>query len=575
MLRALSGMNGRFGELERTMRERHQVREDRPLVGFYMKGGNAFTVAIEQDLTSGGKSDWDTQVVINPWAPPPIVDIVHDLVEDVVIDELRQAGLEIAKAVGASGVDLASDVKSAWELAKADVQKMNLSNYSLTLDKPQTLRRIFDRDRLGLWFQTGTPLRDRTSEAESKWIPGQLYNDAIKPFILYRMGYTWHADLNEVRDHHFKEVAIARPLLMELIDVTIPRRNTVEGVEVWDAIAHDLITIGAQRVGFNTNEAAVSLPFPDIYYHLREQLDMLCEIADGSSHHQDKMGRRFERLREIYDNRRVDQSRCVKIVGEQAGVADIWKLGEEGAITIAESLYKLIIDLPAGQRDEFDPKQKDGRYTLNPADLAYRMGILMMMAVVGATENRRKAFDEGRLTGAARKRLAASRMQFEKLKDEDGFLGLAASDDLVFFEQLDRNGYLQLAKVGICGIDGAALCRVRDGDALRAIATAVEKKFDGQGQFYNTPRENGYSSEFASVLFADSRATAMLTLTTASPQELSFGSTPQGIFGPLPTAPLVEIARQRKMAASLIRDYTLRRALSQQYEAGKESIAVT
>ena len=90
-----------------------------------------------------------------------------------------------------------------------------------------------------------------------------------------------------------------------------------------------------------------------------------------------------------------------------------------------------------------------------------------------------------------------------------------------------------------------------------------------RGRYYTTPRENGYSHEYIGVRFTDGKPDLMLTLTTANPQELAFQSR-----GHDKIAPLVEIARQRKMAASLIRDYVVRTALARQYEAGKESIDV-
>jgi hypothetical protein len=74
--------------------------------------------------------------------------------------------------------------------------------------------------------------------------PGIILNDGIKPFVLYRMGYTWHARwVKDPKAPAGDDPVTPRPILMELIDVTTPRRDTVEAVTVWSDIIRNHLVI--------------------------------------------------------------------------------------------------------------------------------------------------------------------------------------------------------------------------------------------------------------------------------------------------------------------------------------------
>lgn len=599
VLEALNGINQRFAELRDHMHQHFHIAADRELLNFYMKGGNAFKVAKDDAVISGGDSDWDTQVVVDVWAPPPVIDILHGRIEDIVLDQLKLAGLAFAAAIDEAagqnaplGIDaqgVFAQIAANWKQEAATaVEGLNLSNYELAIDEPQTIRRMFDHDRLGLWLNTGSPFRDK--ESKSKWLPGLLFNDAIKPFILYRMGYTWHATLKANASPIYPRTPIARPILMELIDITIPRRNTVEAVEVWDAIEDRHMTLANREVGFQDSWAGgwdriVMLPFPDLAYHLSEQLDMLCEIADGSSRHSDKMARRFQRLREIFNNNNIGTADVLKMMSARAGVASIAALdatGPAGEIVIPGRLYELFDGLSATDKTPFAPKLANGQYSVQPADQSLRLGVLMMDQVIKRTRAMQQDFASGALTQEARERLTQARSNplITTLTSDGRVLELAYSDDLSFMNELGLLAYLDLDKVGTSGVDPAVFGRVGSKEDLHKLGDALDAHFAPKpdqaptnatlrGRYYTTPRENGYSYEYIGVRFTDGKPDLMLTLTTANPQEQAFQSR-----GGVKIAPLVEIARQRKMAASLIRDYVVRTALAKQYEAGKESIAV-
>ena len=263
VLASLENLDKRFAELNTSMRgPKYNIRDDRTLVKFYMKGGNAFKVIVnpggkgaKQD--GGGDSDWDTQVVIDPWAPTPLIDTLYGLVEDIVLDEFRKLGSAIAQHIQ-SYFDHQADnpptgfeqsVRLVWGQAKYNLNKHDFGQYGLTLDNPQRIRRVFDHDKLGLWFNDSTSFSGKV-HAHPEWVPGISFNEAIKPFSLYRLGFTWHAetvvpDPKYTGKHGTNAYAgnIEKPILMELIDITIPRKATIESVRVWEEIVQQDIVI--------------------------------------------------------------------------------------------------------------------------------------------------------------------------------------------------------------------------------------------------------------------------------------------------------------------------------------------
>ncbi len=306
---------------------------------------------------------------------------------------------------------------------------------------------------------------------------------------------------------------------MELIDVTIPRRNTVEGVEVWDDIASGHFVVKSESVGIQGH--LQQLPFPDVFYHLREQLEMLCEVADNSSRHQDKMCKRFTRLDEIYE-KQEDKRRVTRLMSAQIGVPDIMKLDPSGKITIEERIYKRIKE--QGKKVAFRLDDSSSVFSANPASKAYRLGLRMMNAVRAAADVQQKKFDiYGNLTPKTVEELKKGReWLFKLLPQVSGLIEVAWSDDLILLGILRENGYLQLNKIGMSGIPCAAVCRVLD-SKLESVSKAIRDKIKGvQGQSYQTARANGYSRGIALVLFEDGKAIAMLTLTTASREDVAF-----------------------------------------------------
>jgi len=507
VLWALAKLKSRIVELNLSLQENYHVTPGRDLVKFYMKGGNAFECVRNLDgpaatQNGGGTSDWDTQIVVDPWAPVPLQAIVYGLVEELVTDTMIQAGVEIAQVAGA----FASVAATRWDAGQGRVDGVPSAAYALEYDDPQSMRQVFDQQRLGLW----TNDRRRVSApniAHPGRIPGILLNDGIRPFILHRLGYTWHAtlkphqparrnedDMEDVGDvvdvvdvvsmediGDVVDVAdIHKPVLMELIDVTLPRRDTIEAVAVWEELAQGQVTITDQPVKVNRpngDGTVVLLPLPDIMYHLREIATMLCEIADGSSRHPDKLWKRFDRIRHIWDaNRQRDN--ILRTLGAMAGVVNIQAnspLHHEGvddAITLHGGNLK--DNILAGGYE------------------AYKLARNLMDRIAWGTDERKCNFTaKGHVSRELLNRFDLARIYLRnwveavclQIPDKvyKGIRQFAFSDDLAMIGFLEQGEYIAPEKIGFSGVLMAAVIRVNtqlEMDALRdQFATLFDRRY--------------------------------------------------------------------------------------------------
>ncbi|AIO66784.1 hypothetical protein [Burkholderia oklahomensis] len=611
VLEALQEIDARIAELNRSLQEKYHVAPGRELVKFYMKGGNAFE-CIRDPLgeaamrNGGGMSDWDTQIIVDPWAPVPLQAIIYGLLEELVTDTMIQAGVDIALAAG----DFADETVARWTTRRADLNGVNYSAYALEYDDPQSLRQVFDQQRLGLW----TNDRRRVSAPDidhPERIPGILLNDAIRPFILHRLGYTWHANLPPPlplaalsaqppirlpaklpKPFPQMKADIRKPLLMELIDVTLPRRDTIEAVAVWEELAQKHIAIEEMTVSVKSPDAdiaeakptddiaRVKLPLPDIMYHLREIATMLCEIADGSSRHPDKLERRFERFKKIWVLGGQEQIR--HILSKMAGVADIDANPPAHMENVTQCIEKYGGDL------------KDA--ILGDEDAAFTPARRLMDWIAQRTAEQDHSFTKNGLVSLSwLKDFDRGRNELREIVDEvakgvpdvvEGALEAAYSDDLVLIRFLEENEYLTPRQIGLSGVFRAAVIRVRTPMQVDALGTLFLARFglhfDGpksaeaehsvRYRAYGVPRATGITHELTMVAFDKGKATTYLSITTATPGEAPFrrdAVNPYVNFASLP-----EIAAQRKIAAALIEDYLIRNVISRQYEALKTLLPV-
>ncbi|WP_256728185.1 hypothetical protein [Burkholderia pseudomallei] len=588
VLGALEDINTRIVTLNRSLQEKYHLAENRDLVKFYMKGGNAFECIHDPNgaaaqRNGGGTSDWDTQIVVDPWAPVPLQAIIYGELEELVTDAMIKAGVEISLVAE----DFITQTGHHWAVQGADLDGRNLSAYTLEYDVPQSLRRVFDQQRLGLWTNDRRPVSDpRVPNPER--IPGILLNDAIRPFILHRLGYTWHARLAPPSDPPKTDVGdIRKPILMELIDVTLPRRDTIEAVAVWEELVQKHISIEPSDVAVDTPDnidsprKKVRLPLPDIMYHLREIATMLCEIADSSSHHQDKLEKRFARFKLIWDSSSASQQQNIThAIGALAGVDDIYHAPPEHVASVTDA-----INTYGGTR---------ANAILQDGDPAYGLARNLMDRIADRTaatrgdfterghvsRERLASFDAARATLRQRIDRAVARLPTEIAV---GVLDAAFSDDLVLIRVLEQSEYVEPRQIGFSGVLMAVVIRVENQLQLDILSELFRTGFDPRFvdtristsvrfRTYSVPRATGITHEMTMVVFEAGKAAAYLTITTATPGEAPFRR--DAAYPGLDYASLPEIAAQRKVAAALIEDYLVRKTISRQYEALKTLLPV-
>jgi hypothetical protein len=582
VIKALAALNQRFDELNQYARENFLLDPGRVLVRFYMKGGNAFKCVYDpqgREATEfgGGNSDWDTQAIVDPWAPLPIQALLYARIEEIITDEMVKAG------VGIADVAKPAFPPSPAQLIVKDVRQVDMT-YEVTSDDPQTLRQVYDYNHIGMWMNDRRKLNDELV-TDTALIPGILLNDAIPSFALHRLGYTWHAE--PVASSNGIPPKIARPVLMELIDVTLPRRDTIEAVSVWEELEAKILVVTPTQVGVSVGVPQAvneTLPLPEIPYHLHEIATMLCEIADGSSRHQDKLPKRFERFAQIVNSGRMAPEAVDHLLSALAGVGGI----------LAQK------DVPNQQVTNVI--QQYAPNYLNSQDPAVLLARKLMDIVASRTPvylDRPKF-----LFLAAREALKflCSLLELGPYVVDGAF-----SDDLVLRDLIAENGYVQVDKVKSSEIDQQVILRIKPQVDLESVADILKSVFGSgkkrklsdidwssvgliadervrrilldlargnlsiRSRSHNTVRPSGITNEQTFVIFNNGRAVICITLTTATPAEAPFRPAPRDA-GTL-YASLPELANQRKVAAALIEDYTIRAAISQQYDVLKRLLA--
>jgi len=333
----------------------------------------------------------------------------------------------------------------------------------------------------------------------------------------------------------------------------------------------------------NAAAVAVFLPLPDMMYHLREISTMLCEIADGSSRHPDKLEKRFSRFKLIWDEgNQQRQADILHALDNMAGVVNIQQQQPPHvpAVTAAITQY-------GGNQ---------AQAILGDGDPAYALARnLMDRIATGAAGQVGNFTPNGHVSGATLDRFAHARTQLSLWLNQSlaqlptavasGVNAAAYSDDLVLMRFLEQDEYLSPQQIGFSGVLRAAVIRVETQlqvDLLcNLFRSLLDPRFARPGALlstsvrfrtYSVPRPTGITYEMTMVVFDNGKATTYLTATTATAGEAPFrrdAVDPARNYASLP-----EIAAQRKVAAALIEDYLIRQVISRQYEALKTSLPV-
>ena len=616
VLKALQLINRRLLTLNEDFQKEYFVANNKNLTTFYMKGGNAYACSMQPDgdaaqQKGGGDSDWDTQVMIDPWAPLALQNEAYRKVEGVVYQTLRDAGKQIAKLMKTysdrSAQDFEATIKNRWGAARTDINGKNYIRYSLDLIQPQVYYRVYDEGRLDITLEDPV---STTGVTYVKGLPGIIFNDAIKPFGIYRLGFNWSCSYDgSVGDDVVTAGEITQPILMELIDVTIPRSDTVEIVEMWQAIALQHINVELAEVKVQGTDSGFEIPLPDLDYHYRENLTMLCEVADGSSEHADKMDKRIKRVNEVYAAQVTKQPVYNTIIDHMMGVASASALIDDDLDKFTGDLFETAF----GKYHKGDTIKNEMQK--NPVRDSYNLYdyIRCMMLYIKSDSQKMDNdtwvyFKRSNTKGGVALSTTTSRYSsgfsvagrgllefwenfdgmtevkvlqaaFDTFAGEPVTLDKANSSDIVLMEYFLENGFIDPEKVGFSGVNYAMLVRVPNFQILDYIVayflSMIEKYpyLTTAYKVYNTQRASGLSYECILVTFVEGRTSSFITLTTASPEQAPFLKSPtaetkQDLKAFL-VAPSPDIGRQRQVAAGLLENYLVRKALSRQFEATK------
>lgn len=572
VLQALSRIDVALTDLEAKTVADKGLLAGTPLVRFYMKGGNAYKCIMEQDareVDGGGDSDWDTQVLINPWAPEPVRRLLYAEIEELLLNEFKVTATQVGSRLHVLGFNIQTAFNTDFETDRltfeADIQNTLVATNRLKLDADQTIRRIYDHTIIGLSFNDRVPLAKAQENAINP-NPGLLFNEAIAPFSLHRLGYTFH-----MVDAAGKKAGLSRIALGELIDVTIPKIHTVEAVEMWESIvtSRDIVITSTPVKVYGSD--FVNLPLPSIDYHQLEMMTMLGEMSDGSSRHADKLSRRTGRLNTILTGNPGKVDNMWRI----AGVADVNGLTSDRA---SEDSFTALV--------RHHDLENEGSYNVQGSfKEKIKKMMIHMVKVSGSAGVAQPDFGLPAFIDEEQRRLASqtskSRTILAKLYNT-GYSGMSPlpkmkryrTDDLALKDRLDAAGFVDARNLWASGITHWRIYQFESEKSLLQIlgmyrSEATEKGVLLNVKHYQRADYRGLVSEY--FIIASDAATHQITSvstfvvgTDARTGGVKFSSADDG--GKPTIATLTDIGRQRKLAASLIHDYILRTRISGHYD---------
>lgn len=560
VLAALNELHQQLKEVDSKVIKKHHLKASESITCFYMKGGNAFRYTVQGD--GKGTSDWDTQVLINPWLPQPAINTAYELIEDIIMTSFKLLSEEISQlhyvylSQQRRDVDktsLSEIIMQRWhDYSKTDEAKAKLlDDYKIKELSQQSIRKVYSHDASDLWLDTSQPMRDNKSG------PGMIFNDAIRPFVLYRLGYVWRAETtNKVKE-------INAPILMEIIDVTIPRKSTIEAITLW---SNQKQKITLEPVRLPNNAASVDLPFPDAMYHAKEQLIMLCEVADGTSNHADKMLKRFDRFAEVYtrfpEQQKSIETNIVKRLMQGFSV-DI----EKEKIIKTISMLGLSEDITVQLLNKYE-KNPQNRY-------AYGLAVTLMDNVVQRSSQASPNNDDLTFINIARSSLDTLKTRLSNTsRGHVDIENAAYSDDQALISTIKETDVIDTTKVKLANIDVMLIVRTNSKEAINACVTEYAQILASQNEtgisgFDIAEHNNNQDTRlsYASTIVAKGKLGKVricVTFVSSLSGESPFIYPYKG--DSVLYANLADMANQRRVAASLIQDYVTQKALENQVD---------
>lgn len=217
-------------------------------VRFFLKGGRAAKYLIGQP--TAGENDWDTQIVINPNLRAGAWYAHFATVHNLVLAFLQQSRREFVTLCYANAREFGA-VVDAWRAQHDEAEEQR------------------DEENLG-------PAIDELVNNLS--IEGDVQADNA---VRAAGGGGDDHDDDEVQLDVQKENCKA-----ELIDIGIPRRDTVEAFEQWEHFVPDLMVVEG-------------MPIPGHLYYVAEYVMMIRDIFGGGTISLGKTPKRVMRLREV------------------------------------------------------------------------------------------------------------------------------------------------------------------------------------------------------------------------------------------------------------------------------------
>lgn len=646
-----------------------------PLFKFYIKGGNAFKFTVEGS-GANGTSDWDTQLLINPWLPVPITEEIYARVENTIAAILEQTAANLgelftplteqgtqtsglaqtqpdsttststgnsalnkelagnpdtntADSTNSNGGDSKTDKKSVFSLAdyinsiiqyipllkqsNPSAKKIQtwlnnndkawMQHYAPVELKAGQIVKQFSHVNTGLWESSNSDIK-----SEYKNLPSVVESDRIAPFKIFRLGWLWKTKYNKApatpSSPHPMEI---KSILMELIDITIPRKYTIEAVTQWHEFIEEAgtekATINDEMFDFSapkftslkddtTDTLSITLPFPNTYYHAHEQLIMLCEVADGSSEHKDKAPKRLARFGKCKGDAPKLTSAILDGLINKVNGQDINK-----AMSKSDALgFVGTLNLPAEAEKAF----KDQVEQNNETDLR----AVALMKQVQTRSEESVGLDEFAPKNSALKdqlnkatdadkinqfigNLSKHRLVYNK---EEGLqtvqmLGAAYSNDFVLEYIFNESNLISTHNIKSIGLPNLFFSRVGNRATLNAAKnafisdfTSADKPAKSQSkappQFkpkcivHDSFHSNRYTYFSTCLSFNESgKIQDCITFITANKAEAPFYQFEEAELAHKFYADLRLIAQQRKAMAALTMDYVLHTLLSNQVKA--------
>ncbi|MCC2614998.1 hypothetical protein LJ739_01925 [Aestuariibacter halophilus] len=579
VLKGLQDINTGLDTLVTLTRETYSLNTQLPLVVFYIKGGNAFRRTVNGE---SGSSDWDTQILINPWLPPPVLDFLYGQIEDLLMDVFTLTAAcigEVTKQALPDKTTLNTVIAGLWgqqnDAIPCDGATPLNTLYDLELTKQQSIRMVFNHAMTGLWARESHGLKSDG--------PGMIFNEAIRPFSLHRLGYVWRAKAKTGT----AAIAIDSPILMELIDVTIPRKNTVEAIELWQSsilgIEDTSVVLPPAMPPLPPELPAlphdVQLPMPGLLYHAREQLIMLSEVADGSSRHVDKMKRRIERFIVIWN---LDQEPRAKaalttLLQETMGqvVDDSFQFNNAGwCEALLTGSAKQPVDevaqvIRAHSCAALGPSQCGLRWVAILLDVVHQRSDALKTppsreqeqqtsAVIGTIINQLNGLSD---------RVKASPFNQHVSIEEAGF-----SDDPALQWSLDESSLFTAKAMPISGIDCMIVVRTNSKRTNQACVEDFSQHLQhqcgvDQARIHVRHHADSHSSGlfYASTLVVfNTRGSVQLVVTFSSADEGAWPRRYPYNGKLISVAALPSMASQRRVCAAMTEDYVIRTALARQ-----------